>query len=162
MNKKKLKKPKPRPRGRPPSVTVKQLIKALELSGGNASDAAKQLGVHSETVRNRIRNSIKLRKLVDEIRESTIDLAESEMVMLIKDGDGPMIRFYLYTIGKNRGYIRRSQEQLVGKNGEPVDPVNSSPDLDLSNFTEAELRKIIETVEAGNVVTEAKKITSSE
>jgi len=162
MNKKKPKKPKPRPRGRPPSVTVKQLIKALKLSGGNASDAAEQLGVHSETVRNRIRNSIKLRKLVDEIRESTIDLAESKMVTLIKNGDGPMIRFYLYTIGKNRGYIRRSQEQLVGKNGEPVDPVGSSPDRDMTAFTEAELRKIIETVESSNVVTEAKKITSGE
>jgi len=84
------------------------------------------------------------------------------MLKLLKNGDGPMIRFILYTIGKTRGYIRRSQEQLVGKNGEPVDPVGSSPDRDMPAFTEAELRKIVAEVEASNIVAEAKKITNSE
>lgn len=165
MIKKKKLKPKRRPRGRPFSVTVNRLTEALKNAIGNTTDAAKQLGIHPETVRHRIRNSVKLRKLVDDIRENTIDLAESEMFKLLKSGDGPMIRFFLFTIGKNRGYVRRSQEQLVGKNGEPMDPSSSSSDLDLPAFTDTELRKLVDSVaeiEASDIVVEAKKITKGE
>ncbi len=42
-------------------------------------------------------------------REATLDLAESKAIELIKEGDSSMIRFFLATLGKHRGYVTKQE-----------------------------------------------------
>ncbi len=150
---------KPNKPGRPPAATIDQIAEALENSVGIFTGAAKLLGCAPNTISNKVRTSKKLRKLVAEIKYKTVDLAETQLLIKLKEGNMTAIIFYLKTQGKDRGYVERIQDQAVGKDGEPID-INM--DRDLSNFTDAELRKIIDRVEENGVVTEAKKIKDSE
>ena len=47
-----------------------------------------------------------------------LDIAESEMWKLIKDGNVPTILFYLKCKGKNRGYVER--QEITGQDGQPI------------------------------------------
>lgn len=155
------KKPKeesvPQKHGRPSAFTVPQLIKALENSMGIYTAAAKMLGCAPNTISNRVRKSKKLRDCVAAIKYRNVDLAETQLLVKLREGNMTAIIFYLKTQGKERGYVERVQEQAVGRNGEPVDI-----DRDLSSFTDAELRKIIEKVETNGFISEATKIANSE
>ena len=152
-----MSKSKPNKRGRPAAATIEQIAEALEHSAGIFTVAAKMLGCAPNTISNKVRVSKKLRKLVAEIKYKTLDLAEAQLLKKLKEGNMTAIIFYLKTQGKERGYVERVQEQAVGRNGEPVDI-----DRDLSSFTDAELRKIIEKVETNGFVSEASKIANSE
>jgi len=153
----KMSESKPNKRGRPAKVTIDQISEALEQSAGIFSGAAKMLGTCPNTISNKVRKSKKLRDLVAEIKYKTLDLAETELLKKLKEGNMTAIIFYLKTQGKDRGYVERVQEQAVGRNGDPVDV-----DRDLLTFTDAELRSIIAKVETNGFVVEAKKIANSE
>lgn len=46
--------------------------------------------------------------------ERGLDYSETQMLKLIQQGDGPMIRFHLATKGKDRGYVQRQEQVLQG------------------------------------------------
>ena len=48
---------------------------------------------------------------------TVLDMAEGKCLAAIKSGDGPMIRYYLSTKGKHRGYTDRRQIEHTGKDG---------------------------------------------
>ena len=59
------------------------------------------------------------RFVVEEIQESLIDDAESELQKLIKDGNTAAILFFLKTKAKARGYIERQEQDITSK-GEKI------------------------------------------
>lgn len=91
-------------RGRKKKIKENELIKAIKGSGGLYSVIAATLGVDWHTVDRAIKESPDAQQAVSDEKETTLDMVESKALKRIKDGDGPMIRFYLATKGKKRGY----------------------------------------------------------
>lgn len=68
------------------------------------SSAAKKAGVTRQTVWNWAQEDEDFRNKIAEIREEKIDFVEDKMWKSITAGDSSMIRFFLSTIGRRRGY----------------------------------------------------------
>jgi len=89
------------------ALKIEQIEKALKANGGFISQAAKSLNVRYQTIWERIRRSSRLKQSYEEIRESYLDLAESKLLVKIREGDLGAICFFLKCQGKKRGYIER-------------------------------------------------------
>lgn len=100
------------------AVKKKEMQKAIKDSMGLVSVVARRLGI-SRTQVYRLRD--KWPEMVDWIsdeREALKDLAESKLAANVKDGKEASIFFLLKTLGKDRGFIERSE--ITGKDGEPI------------------------------------------
>lgn len=100
-------------------ATFKNYKKAIIASGGFITIAAKSLGVTHSAVSLYIKAHPELQDLIEEIQESYLDFAESQLISLIKAKDKAAIFFYLKCKGKERGYIERAEYDLKT----PGDPV---------------------------------------
>lgn len=89
-------------------VSSQRLRDAINGSGGVLSVIAAKVGVSRQAVAKRMKRP-DLAELLDQEKQASLDRAESQMMRLIEDGDGAMIRFYLSTIGKGRGYSSRTE-----------------------------------------------------
>jgi hypothetical protein len=103
----------PRKLGRPPFVTDEQVAEALLKSGGIQAHAAAMLTeasgreISREALSVRISTNPHLQEAQLRARELTLDLAETKLIEGIKAGEPSLIKFYLETQGKHRGYTRR-------------------------------------------------------
>ena len=98
------------------SVNVAQVRALIGPHMGNVSAIAKSLGVRRSTVYARITESPELRGLIEDEREKLLDIAESVLANKVMAGDNDMLKFYLRTQGKSRGYSERSEvrAEVVG------------------------------------------------
>ena len=90
--------------GRKKIVKEKELLAAIVDSRGFYSVIAERLGVAWATVKKAIEESEKAREAVLAEEEKTLDFVEGKAIARIKADDGAMIRFYLATKGKKRGF----------------------------------------------------------
>jgi hypothetical protein len=93
-------------RKRPSDEALHQAIKG---SGGIIGVIAKKAGVCRESIYRWRKESKQLEQWIQEEREGVLDLAEVKLIKLIEKEDGPSVRFYLQTMGKNRGYVKRTE-----------------------------------------------------
>tara|TARA_R110002096_G_scaffold219113_4_gene407428 strand:+ start:1074 stop:1478 length:405 start_codon:yes stop_codon:yes gene_type:complete len=112
-----------------------QLIKALEAHGGLVSPTAEALGITRAAIYKRLKEDTtgRLQAALDDIRESELDIAEYALKKNIRKGNSSDIRFFLETLGKGRGYVKRTE--TTGAEGGPIK-------LDLSDVTDADLERI--------------------
>jgi hypothetical protein len=103
---------------RPLNITEKQVEQALRKTAGIMGAAAEQLGCSRPNVVQRVASSKKLQAVIADVKERTLDLAESKLVTAIKNGEMSEVRFYLKTQGKHRGYVERHES--TGPNGGPL------------------------------------------
>lgn len=99
--------------------TVEQIAHALRQAGGMRAHAAKLLRCSPSTVTNYVERHPELEIVEDDIKNATLDLAESQLIRKIRAGEAWAICFYLKTQGKKRGYIERTE--ITGKDGGPVE-----------------------------------------
>jgi len=90
-------------------ITNKQLIETLYKNGGIYAHAARQLGISKQAIHERIKNDPQIAEAYEDACEETLDLAEYELIKLIKAGNIRAIIFYLRTKGKKRGYTENPQ-----------------------------------------------------
>lgn len=99
----------------------KQIIDALEKCGGNQSAAARALDCSRMTIHKRINSSDKVREAYDSVNEANIDLAENNLIDLIKDKEHKdhfgALKFYLRTKARDRGFGDKSDVNLSGSLG---------------------------------------------
>tara|TARA_R110000796_G_scaffold27008_3_gene74630 strand:+ start:1992 stop:2351 length:360 start_codon:yes stop_codon:yes gene_type:complete len=95
-------------------LTNKQIIEALEKSGGIILSAANKLGCSRQTIYSRMEKSTEIKEAKLSAEESGLDLAETKLMNNIRSGDNTCIIFYLKTKGKRRGYIERQEVQQSG------------------------------------------------
>ena len=112
------------PTGRRRRFKVADIDAALRASAGIFSAAAtilaQKYGTCSpNTVRNYVMRYPSLQEVENEIREQTLDLAETKLVQAIGDGNMTAIIFYLKTKGRDRGYTERRELEGV-EGGRPV------------------------------------------
>lgn len=100
------------------ALTNAQIEHALKAKAGNIAAAARELGVSRSTVYRRIDAAPTLKQLVTDTREELIDIAESALRREVIDGNITAIIFTLKTLGKQRGYVERSE--VTGMEGAPL------------------------------------------
>lgn len=115
----KSKKPKKRnATGPTKAFTTEQVAKALWNSGGFIGIAAKKLRCCTDTVQIYVKNNPELNDVIAAVREQNLDLAEDAIMKNIKVGNIDAAKFYLKYIGRERGYIERTE--LSGIGGKPI------------------------------------------
>lgn len=93
----------------------KDILEALKASRGIVSAAARRLGMNRRQLTRRVKSSEKLKEARDDARAEFCDLAESKLVENVEAGNVPSVLFALKCLGKDRGYVERSE--VTGKDG---------------------------------------------
>jgi hypothetical protein len=103
----------------PPGIrkfTNRDMRDALYANYGNVRRAAQQLGVFETSLWQRIdKNKEKWTQIINDARRQIISLAESELIKKVRKGDSKSIIFALKTLGKDHGYIERTE--ITGAEG---------------------------------------------
>lgn len=100
--------------------TKEQVTEAIEGSAGIVSTIAKRLNCSWHTADKYVNRWECTRQAYANEEEHALDLAETKLLKLINAEDGTMIRYYLSTKGKRRGYVERRQAEVTGKDGGPI------------------------------------------
>ena len=90
--------------GRKKSIKEKDLLAAIEDSNGFVTTIAARLHCSWHAADNAIKASALALQAIKNEEEKTLDFVEGKAITKINEGDGAMIRFYLATKGKKRGY----------------------------------------------------------
>lgn len=127
--------------GRKKIIKEKQLLEMIEGSRGFISVIAKRLNCNWHTVDEAIKASPAAQVAIKAEEETTLDFVESKALKRIEENDGAMIRFYLATKGKKRGFTYdeklEADETAEDSNinvvcdtpdAEPVDPATAEGD----------------------------------
>jgi len=88
-----------------------QMIKALEKSLGVITTACKQVGIDRQTHYNWYNADSEYKSKVDDLKNVTLDFAESQLHKQIQEGNTTATIFLLKTLGKKRGYVERQEIQ---------------------------------------------------
>ena len=85
-------------------VEKERILEAMRMSGGMISAVARVLGVTRQTVYNWMNSDPELKAEMEDIKESCIDMVESQLFRNAKNGNQRAIEYYLSNMGKDRGY----------------------------------------------------------
>lgn len=117
----------------------KDIIDALRKTNGNLTLAGQLLGCTREAIRIRVNRFPEIKQVLDESRESVIDVAESALQRAVLNGEGWAIAFTLKTIGKRRGYVEKTEQEITGLMGvQFIDDVPDEDNSDGNNIDETE------------------------
>jgi hypothetical protein len=117
--------------GRKKIVKEKELLAAIADSRGFYSVIAERLGVAWATVKSAIEKSDAAQLAIRAEEEKTLDFVEGKAIARIKENDGAMIRFYLATKGKKRGYTYEERiEDNDAENDEPLQVICDGEEVD--------------------------------
>ena len=127
--------------GRKKSIKEKDLLAAIEDSNGFVTTIAARLHCSWHAADNAIKASAAAMQAIKDEEEKTLDFVEGKAIKKINEGDGSMIRFYLATKGKKRGYTydeKLEADESAEDNNvnvicdtpdvEPVDPATAEGD----------------------------------
>jgi hypothetical protein len=104
-----------------PHFTAAQVIAALQETKGMMFLAAKRLGCSHETIRRYCLRYPTVQAAKDAERGEMIDTAELKLWQSIQNGEAWGITLALKTIGKDRGYVERTEQ--TGRDGAPLNEV---------------------------------------
>lgn len=93
---------------------AQDFIAAIPGTGGIVTAIARKVGCAWNTAKRYIETHPTVQRAYQDECESILDLAEAKVISAIKDGDSQMIRYYLSTKGKDRGYVQRQEQVLQG------------------------------------------------
>lgn len=104
-----------------PRISKEKFSAAIKTYRGIKSDIARHLSCSRQTVDNYLVRWPELEAELLEERDKIVDLAESKLISAIEDGEVKAIIFALETLGKRRGYVKRTE--TTGVDGAPVETV---------------------------------------
>ncbi len=116
--------------------TVEDMALALDACNGFVSVAARSLKCSPKTVRNYLAKYEELQAVREEARERWKDVAESQLMRKVRDGNLTAVIFTLKCIAKDRGYVERTE--TTGKDGASLFADKKAEDM-----TDAELLHLI-------------------
>ena len=121
------------------AMAEQDLVAALLKHRGAYSRMAEDLGRSRSQIESVVTRNDEYRALRDDLREAVIDEIEASAMQQAINGDSAQQRFFLQTIGKNRGYVTR--EEKTGKDGAPLADQSR---IDASQLPEEVLRQLLE------------------
>lgn len=90
--------------------TKEQVLQAISKSYHNRTTIASRLGCDWHTADRFIKKWEETKRAFEDEKETINDVAEGKAFQLIMDKDGPMIRWWLSKMGKDRGYGDDNQD----------------------------------------------------
>lgn len=129
--------------GRKKQLKKNEVMAAIEGCRGFVSTVAAKLHVDWHTAKKAIERWPETQQAIKDEEETTLDFVEGKAITKINEGDGAMIRFYLSTKGKKRGYTYEEKLEADGDGSaedssinvicdgedvEPVDPATAEGD----------------------------------
>ena len=127
--------------GRKHKLKEKELLENIKGSYGIISTIAGRLHCDWHTVDDTIKLYPEAIRAIADEKEATLDFVEGKAIARINEGDGTMIRFYLATKGKKRGFTydeKMEADETADDNNinvicdtpdvEPVDPATAEGD----------------------------------
>ena len=117
--------------GRKKSIKEKDLLAAIEDSNGFVTTIAARLHCSWHAADNAIKASTAALQALKDEEEKTLDFVEGKAIARIKADDGAMIRFYLATKGKKRGftYDEKMEADETAEDNE-VNVICDTPDVE--------------------------------
>ena len=91
------------------TFTKEQLTELIRRHDGNLTAIAREADCVRQTVYAGIER-YGLSEVLDEVRETLVDVAEQSLHELVRERHPSAIFFYLKTQGKRRGYVERSEQ----------------------------------------------------
>ena len=125
--------------GRKKSIKEKDLLAAIEDSNGFVTTIAARLHCSWHAADNAIKASALALQAIKDEEEKTLDFVEGKAIKKINEGDGAMIRFYLATKGKKRGFTydeKMEADETAEDNN--INVICDTPDVDPVNPATAE------------------------
>lgn len=98
----------------------KVAIEALKKTLGNVSKACEAVGIDRSTFYDWVNSDPAFAKAMKDVREKTVDIAETALQKLIQEGNPTAIIFFLKTQAKDRGY--REGMEHTGEGGKDLFP----------------------------------------
>ena len=95
-------------------ITEEELIEHIRGSGGIIKTIANRMGCAWNTAQSHIEKSEKAKEAYSNELETVLDNVESKALELIDKGSEGMIKYYLSTKGKRRGFTERQEIDLTG------------------------------------------------
>lgn len=118
-------------RGRKRKLKKENLLEAIKGSYGIISTIAARLHCEWHTANDTIQVWPETRQALEDEKETTIDFVEGKAMQRINEGDGTMIRFYLATKGKKRGYTYEEKlEDMEGDEDSKLEIICDGADVD--------------------------------
>ena len=121
-----------------------EVLRAIKGSFGIMDLIAKKLKCTWTTAERYVSMWKSTRAAFQEEKEVFLDLAETKAMRAIKAGSEQMIRYYLSTQGKKRGYIEAKQQEIGGIGGKPIEFTN------VDSLKAAIIKKFLSNEEAGH------------
>lgn len=94
---------------------AQQFIDVIPGTAGIITTIAQRVGCSWHTAKKYIDKYATVRQVYESECNAMLDTAELEAHKLIKKGDGSMIRWYLATKGRGRGYAERIEQRQSGE-----------------------------------------------
>ncbi len=94
--------------------TEEQILEAIKDSYGIISNIAKKLGCGWHAAKSYVEKYESCVQALKAEEETGIDNAENKMYDLINSADPQMIRYFLSTKGKRRGYTEKQEIEMTG------------------------------------------------
>jgi hypothetical protein len=98
---------------RPRKYSTQEMIDALRETKGMIYLAAARLGCRAQTFYNRARSTPAVARLIQHERGCVVDTAELKLYTAILAGEPWAIQMTLKTLGKDRGYVERTEHREV-------------------------------------------------
>jgi hypothetical protein len=96
-------------------LTDTSIETALIAARGNVSYAASSLGVSRNAIYAHIQKNPQLAQVLTDAREAIVDAAENALMAAVVAKQGWAVCFTLKTIGRDRGYVERVEQQHSGQ-----------------------------------------------
>jgi len=96
------------------NFTEDQVIEAMKGTCGIVSNIAENLGCVWHTAKKYIEMSDRVKQAYSDECERVIDKAENKLQNAIDSGDMQMVKWYLATKGKRRGYVEKQEVDHTG------------------------------------------------
>lgn len=102
-------------------VSNAKFIECAKKCGGIVTALANLAGIDRCTAMKYLNEIPDAKAQFESQKETIIDLAENQLVNLVKQGDKDAIFFLLKTVGKRRGYSEKTETELSGGIGIDTD-----------------------------------------
>ena len=102
------------------AISISKILSVYEKKGCNVTDTCAEMGFSRTHFYRLKKKHNKLEQGIKDADESMIDIAESELMKLIKSGNLVATMFFLKTKGKSRGYTMNLDINAELKGYEPV------------------------------------------
>lgn len=99
------------------------MIKALEKSLGVVTNACKKAKISREAHYKWLATDEEYKRQVLDVKEISIDFVESKMFQAINNGETSLVKYYLSTQGKKRGYVERQEVVQTDTEGNLIAPI---------------------------------------